>query len=79
MSPMEQEEIPPEHDGRVDLILALDATVVEWKRSVREWPAVKSRLAIVFEERFPMEYRPNGVPKCIRAQGYAQHMPRHGT
>jgi len=28
--------------------------LTEWKRSVREWHAVKSQLAIMFEERFPM-------------------------
>jgi len=34
--------------------LALNATSAEWKRSVREWHRVKSQLAIMFEERFPM-------------------------
>ena len=36
------------------IYLALNATSVEWKRSVREWHAVKSQFAIMFEERFPM-------------------------
>ena len=36
------------------IYLALNATSVEWKRSVREWHAVKSQLAIMFEDRFPM-------------------------
>lgn len=34
--------------------LALNATSAVWKRSVREWHAVKSLLAIMFEERFPL-------------------------
>ncbi len=36
------------------IYLALNATSQEWKRSVREWHAVKSQFAIMFEERFPM-------------------------
>jgi putative transposase len=36
------------------IYLALNATSQEWKRSVREWHAVKSQFAIMFAERFPM-------------------------
>ncbi|MGR3650875.1 MAG: IS256 family transposase, partial [Roseovarius sp.] len=36
------------------IYLALNATSAEWKRSVREWHAVRSQLAIMFEDRFPM-------------------------
>lgn len=36
------------------IYLALSATSTEWKRSVREWHAVRSHLAIMFEDRFPM-------------------------
>jgi len=36
------------------IYLALNATSQEWKRSVREWLAVKNQLAIMFEDRFPM-------------------------
>ena len=34
--------------------LALNATSQQWTRSVREWHAVKSQFAIMFEERLPM-------------------------
>ena len=45
----------PSDEAAAKLIyLALNATSVEWKRSVREWHAVKSQLAIMFENRFPM-------------------------
>jgi putative transposase len=45
----------PSDDAAAKLIyLALNATSTEWKRSVREWHAVKSQLAIMFEDRFPM-------------------------
>ena len=45
----------PSDEAAAKLIyLALNATSVEWKRSVREWHRVKSQLAIMFEERFPM-------------------------
>ena len=45
----------PSDDAAAKLIyLALNATSQEWKRSVREWHAVKSQFAIMFEERFPM-------------------------
>jgi putative transposase len=45
----------PSDEAAAKLIyLALNATSAEWKRSVREWHAVKSQLAIMFEERFPM-------------------------
>jgi putative transposase len=45
----------PSDEAAAKLIyLALNATSVEWKRSVREWHAVKSQFAIMFEERFPM-------------------------
>ncbi|QQM30019.1 IS256 family transposase [Martelella lutilitoris] len=45
----------PSDEAAAKLIyLALNATSTEWKRSVREWHAVKSQLAIMFEERFPM-------------------------
>jgi putative transposase len=45
----------PSDDAAAELIyLALNVTSSEWKRSVREWHAVKSPLAIMFEERFPM-------------------------
>ena len=36
------------------IYLALNATSTERKRSVREWQAVKSQFAIMFENRFPM-------------------------
>jgi len=38
------------------IYLALNAISSEWKRSVREWHAVKSQFAIMFENRFPMAY-----------------------
>lgn len=45
----------PSDEAAAKLIyLALNATSTEWKRSVREWHAVKSHLAIMFEDRFPM-------------------------
>ena len=45
----------PSDEAAAKLIyLALNATSQEWKRSVREWHAVKSQLAIMFEDRFPM-------------------------
>ena len=45
----------PSDEAAAKLIyLALNATSQEWKRSVREWHAVKSQLAIMFEARFPM-------------------------
>ena len=45
----------PSDEAAAKLIyLALNATSLEWKRSVREWHAVKSQLAIMFEDRFPM-------------------------
>lgn len=45
----------PSDDAAAKLIyLALNATSAEWKRAVREWHAVRSQLAIMFEERFPM-------------------------
>ncbi len=45
----------PSDDAAAKLIyLALNATSSEWKRSVREWHAVRSQLAIMFEDRFPM-------------------------
>ena len=45
----------PSDDAAAKLIyLALNATSTEWKRSVREWHAVRSQLAIMFEDRFPM-------------------------
>ena len=45
----------PSDDAAAKLIyLALNATSQEWKRSVREWHAVKSQFAIMFEDRFPM-------------------------
>ena len=36
------------------IYLALNVTSTEWKRSVREWHAVKSQLAIMFKQRFSM-------------------------
>jgi hypothetical protein len=45
----------PSDEAAAKLIyLALDATSTQWKRSVREWHAVRSQLAIMFEDRFPM-------------------------
>jgi putative transposase len=45
----------PNDEAAAKLIyLALNATSTEWKRSVREWHLVKSQLAIMFEDRFPM-------------------------
>ncbi len=45
----------PSDDAAAKLIyLALNATSSEWKRSVREWHAVRSQFAIMFEDSFPM-------------------------
>ncbi len=45
----------PSDEAAAKLIyLALNATSVEWKRSVREWHSMKSQFAIMFEDRFPM-------------------------
>jgi len=45
----------PSDEAAAKLIyLALKATSTEQKRSLREWHAVKSQLAIIFEDRFPM-------------------------
>lgn len=45
----------PSDEATAKLIyLALNATSVEWKLSVRETHRVKSQLATMFEERFPM-------------------------
>ncbi len=45
----------PSDDAAAKLIyLALNATSTEWKRSVREWHAVRGQLAIMFEGRFPI-------------------------
>jgi putative transposase len=45
----------PSDDAAAKLIyLALNATSTEWKRSVREWHSVRSQLAIMFEDRFPL-------------------------
>ena len=45
----------PSDEAAAKLIyLALNATSPEWKRSVREWHAVRSQLAIMFEDRFPL-------------------------
>ena len=45
----------PSDEAAAKLIyLALNATSTEWKRSVRNWHAVKSQFAIMFEDRFPM-------------------------
>jgi len=45
----------PSDEAAAKLIyLALNATSTDWKRSVREWHAVKSQFAIMFEDRFPM-------------------------
>jgi putative transposase len=34
--------------------LTLNATSTEWTRTIREWHKVRSQLAIMFENRFPM-------------------------
>ena len=45
----------PSDEAAAKLIyLDLNATSQEWKRSVREWHVVKSQLAIMFQDRFPM-------------------------
>ena len=45
----------PSDDAAAKLIyLALNATSTEWKRSVREWHAVRSQFTIMFEDRSPM-------------------------
>ena len=36
------------------IYLTLNATSTEWKRTIREWHKVRSQLAIMFEDRFPM-------------------------
>ncbi|GBQ43419.1 transposase [Acidocella aminolytica 101 = DSM 11237] len=44
----------PNDEAAAKLIyLALNATSTEWKRSVREWHAVRSQLAVMFEDHFP--------------------------
>ena len=54
----------PSDDAAAKLIyLALNATSTEWKRSVREWHAVRSQLAI--NVRRPL---PNGLTNDVRAQ-----------
>jgi len=45
---------PSDEAAAKSIYLALKATSTERKRSVREWHAVKSQLAIMFEDRFPM-------------------------
>lgn len=45
----------PSNEAAAKLIyLALNASSQKWKRSVGEWHSVKSQLAIMFEDRFPM-------------------------
>ena len=45
----------PSDEAAAKLIyLALNASSVQWKRSVREWHALKSQFVIMFEDRFPM-------------------------
>ena len=45
----------PSDEAAAKLIyLTLNGTSQEWKRSVREWHAVRSQFAIMFEDRFPM-------------------------
>jgi len=51
---LEPKHFPSDEAAAKLIYLALNATSTEWKRSVREWHAVKSQLAIMFEERFPM-------------------------
>jgi putative transposase len=48
----------PSDEAAARLInLVLNATSIEWKRSIREWHAVRSQLAIMFEDRFPMAWQ----------------------
>ena len=45
----------PSNEAAAKLIyLALYASSMDWKRSVREWHRIKSQLVIMFEDRFPM-------------------------
>ena len=46
--------VPSDEAAAKLIYLALNATSQEWKRSVREWHAVKSQCAIMFKNRFPM-------------------------
>ncbi len=46
--------VPGDEAAAKLICLALNAASREPKRSVREWRAVKSPFAIMFEERFPM-------------------------
>ncbi|GBQ40359.1 transposase [Acidocella aminolytica 101 = DSM 11237] len=44
----------PSDEAAAKLIyLALNVASTEWKHSVREWHAIRSQLAIMFEDRFP--------------------------
>nr|WP_272213482.1 transposase [Marinicella sp. W31]MDC2879439.1 transposase [Marinicella sp. W31] len=55
----------PSDEAAAKLVyLALNATFTGWKRSVRECHAVKSQLAIRFEQRFPMSWN------NVRAQNF---------
>jgi putative transposase len=36
------------------IYLTINATSTEWKRTIREWHKVRSQLAIMFEDSFPM-------------------------
>ena len=49
-----QGHVPGDEAAAKLIDLALNATSAEWKRSVREWHAVKSQSAIMLEDRFPM-------------------------
>ncbi len=45
---------PRDEPPAKSIYLARNTTSQGWKRSAREWHAVKSQLAIMFEDRFPM-------------------------
>lgn len=45
---------PSDDAAAKSLYLTLNATSTEGKRAVREWHAVRSQIAIMFEDRFPM-------------------------
>ena len=46
--------VPPDDAAAKLIYLVLNATSQGWKRSVREWQAVKSQFAIMFKHHFPM-------------------------
>ena len=63
----------PSGEAAAELIyLALNGPSQEWTRSVREWHAVKSRLAIMFEDRFQMA---QSKRQCTEFRTVSSHAP----